>query len=534
MMAPVLVLLAGFATHAGAQPSITNDGLRNSASLFPPRGFLTAGLAQGGRFVILGSGFLPTGTQPIQAEGYPLPTELNGISVQFSGQGSTEKAFLLAVTATRVEGILPSSFPTGNAALRLILGKDFVDNPVFIASQKFGIYTANGRGSGPAVAYQGQGPDAVRNSFLAPAKPGQTVAIMGTGLGARKGSDGDTPAQESIQSLIRVVVGGRRAEVLYKGRSERGPGLDEIQFVVPADVDGCYVPIVVEADGVRITTAQIMDEGPFSNYATISVAAGDRCSDPTGISAEDLDLLTRNGNLRVGGISLARTSNFDPRIEYTDNASASFVSHDAVSLLRSAGIFGLPMPGSCYANPGRKLDSEDSPPPLDAGSSLMLNSSSGARPVPRQDNGGYANKLGTGFLSAGSLSVSNDNGGADVGPFQVTLNIMEPVQWTNKAVRAIDTEPTRWSGGDPDSLVIISEIGSNNFATNSAVCVERASAGSFAVPTSTYRTLGERGNFGSYPAVVSVGSLSGFARFTAPGLDAGFVSVILNESLYIP
>ena len=49
---------------------------------------------------------------------------------------------------------------------------------------------------------------------------------------------------------VEVYVGGKRADVTYRGRSGCCAGIDQIVFTVPQGVEGCYVPVVVKTGDV--------------------------------------------------------------------------------------------------------------------------------------------------------------------------------------------------------------------------------------------------------------------------------------------
>src|SRR5438045_909116 len=75
---------------------------------------------------------------------------------------------------------------------------------------RYAIGTVTKSGSGAAMANTNT-PDAHQvNTFTESSRPGQTVLIYGTGLGA-------TP--QAVNLNTEVLVGGREANVLYKGRS---------------------------------------------------------------------------------------------------------------------------------------------------------------------------------------------------------------------------------------------------------------------------------------------------------------------------
>jgi hypothetical protein len=139
----------------------------------------------------------------------------------------------------------------------------------------------------------------VVNTLTVPAKPGQTLVLHGTGLGPVT-FDESLPAQAGNVGAndFELDIAGVPAAVSYHGRSACCAGLDQINFQVPAGVDGCYVPVSVR------------DGGVISNFTTISVSSdGQVCSDPTGFSASDLQKIAhRRRKLKAGVITLTHTT----------------------------------------------------------------------------------------------------------------------------------------------------------------------------------------------------------------------------------
>src|ERR1700678_619992 len=98
--------------------------------------------------------------------------------------------------------------------------------------------------------------------MLNPAHPGQTLILWGSGLGAVTGDETEPPVQIDLGTGVQVSVEGQPATVLYGGRGS-SPGLDQINFVVPAGVSGCRTSVAVTVKGVvgNITTIAIAPAG---------------------------------------------------------------------------------------------------------------------------------------------------------------------------------------------------------------------------------------------------------------------------------
>jgi len=72
------------------------------------------------------------------------------------------------------------------------------------------------------------------NALTEAASPGQVMILWGTGLGPVDFDDAMTPQARSLDINVEVLVGGKSANVLYKGRSPQFPGIDQINFQLPA------------------------------------------------------------------------------------------------------------------------------------------------------------------------------------------------------------------------------------------------------------------------------------------------------------
>ena len=242
----------------GAQPKIA--AAVNAASYLTP-GLPNAGIAQGCIFVIYGSGLGPSGLA--QAQRLPLDVDMAGTSVRLDAAGNQYKVPLLYTSDTAVSGIFPSAVPEGQAVITVTYnGQDSNRYTVQVRKAAFGIFTQNQAGLGPAVLQNWNAGVVTLNGIHGVDLPGQIGILWRTGLGAINGSDADVPPAGDLPAAVEVLVGGQPAKVLYHGRSPTYPGLDQINFEVPAGVIGCYVPIAVRAGGV------------MSNFASMTIGTG--------------------------------------------------------------------------------------------------------------------------------------------------------------------------------------------------------------------------------------------------------------------
>ena len=141
-----------------------------------------------------------------------------------------------------------------------------------------------------------------------------------------------------------------------------------------------------------------------------------------------------------------------------------------------------------------------------------------------------------GFLRPGDYTL-NGSGGKDVGAFQAAFSVPEPLVWrfreSVQGTNSINGSYT-WERGDPDGYVIAAVQGSNALATESQLCVERAAAGNFLADNANW--IGGVVDFlyGRATNVEQLQAVSPVRRFSAPGLDLGYILAISGRARMTP
>ena len=530
-----VLLLIVCAGEVQAQRPIISSPVYNAASY-------ARVLAPGSIITVTGLNLGPD--QLVSASGYPLPTNLAGTSAEVALDGVAISLPILFASARQVAAVLPSRTPMGKASLAISFnGQSSVRQQFSIARAQFGIFTASSSGRGPAAAHNVAETGTVQlNTLTTPAHANSSMILYGTGLGPVPGvDDAQMPTLGEVPGVTpEVLVGGRRATVTYGGRSGCCPGLDQINFTIPADVSGCYIPVVVKVDGT------------LSNAATISIAPtqGTPCSDDHGRTAHQLRSAEVAGASAESNIVLRRLSAteniglFNLPI-YAETAAARFDRYSFPDLLLSTGFsaFGPPVtPGSCvtyawgqFIHEGVAPESIDvvRPAQLNAGPSLTLTGPGGTRTLQPNGRGEYTAELTSlsggariRYLQPGTYSVTNGPGTAEVGSFVAQLTIPADARWTNETstntiVRSEGYEAT-WTGGDPNGFAYVAGRTAGD-AGMAFTCYERASTGRLLVPAYILESLPNLSYIG-----VGIGTAS--TRFSASGLDAGrFVFIDYRE-----
>jgi len=556
---PFLLLVAPvLSPRLQAQPVIT--GVLNAASYAVP-GLPHSDIAQGSMFVIFGQN-LAQGKLALATA--PYSTEFEGCSIRVSGGGVTADAVLIYTSFNQVAAILPSRIPPGDATITVTyrflpdqMEKTSAPASIRVARSSFGIFTRNQAGSGPGIVQNyNSATDQPVNALTAPVRPGQVMILWGTGLGPVSFDETQLPQVGDLNVDVEVVVGNKSARVLYKGRSPQFPGIDQINFEVPADAPvGCHVPLAVRAGGV------------VSNFASIAIAsAGAVCSDAIGFSAADMEKLRSTGQLRLGEVTLIKAT----AVEFkgiVDVVSAMFTRHGPASSLNVISVGrdadqspGPHLPyGACTVFSGRPpaitaffnlgIGSEPFPPQrLRGGPFIDIQGPRGAKQIAKRSTSDwYTASVGGGipgqttsddygpeYLVPGLYTVDHQ-AGPDVGAFTATLTLPAPIQWTNQdsfsVVRRSQDLTVTWTGGDSAKEFV--EVNVTSYDTTRAVaaeitCTERASAGRFTIPSWLLSTLpassgsfsgtslpAGRVNFRTYTIVEP-------ARFQAEGIDVGY------------
>jgi uncharacterized protein (TIGR03437 family) len=509
-----------------AAPAITN--VYNAASWLPP-GLPNSGVAQGAIFTIVGTGMGPSTL--LQAQSYPLFTTqgLGGTTIQVKVGSVTENCIMVYTWNVQVAAILPSATPVGTGTLSLTYQGATTTFAIQVVAANFGTSALNSGGTGPGVFT-----DASNNAItmINPAHPGDTVVMWGTGLGAVTGDETEPPLETNLYPTgLQVLVQNQEAMVVYAGRSS-SPGLDQINFVIPAGISGCKISIAVTVKGVtgNITTTSVAPAGQTTCGDTFNA-----------LTTTNLQKAIASGTLNIAGVELSRIGGGN------DIMTAEFVSFPLNSLIRSYGGTFSPSLGNClaYEVEGTSLQYTDpiAPTFLDAGPSLLLVAPGTARMIPANSTGNYSTTLTTEpaqYLSPGvSYALGSVNGGANVGPFNWGVPLPAYVVPSIPASinRSQDLTLT-WTGGSAYNVVSILlynglPVTSSLSSFVQILCTANAAAGTFTVP-SAFLSLLPPGGFGTPTKAgvnIQIGGV-GSSHFTvagSPGLDEGFFDAFVTN-----
>jgi uncharacterized protein (TIGR03437 family) len=531
--------ILGFAAGGAlAQPSI--NFAANAASNITP-GLPNSGIAQGALFILKGTNLGPPSF--VVANSFPLANSIAGTSVTVTVGGQTRNAIMYYAGATQVAAILPSSTPLGTGTVTVTAnGATSATLPITVVQNNIGIFTVSQTGAGDGIIYNGSSLVSAANA----ANPGETVVIWGTGLGPVSSNEAQPAVQTDMTNVpIEAWVGGKQANILFRGRNACCTAVDTVYITVPPGVTGCVVPVVLKIGNL------------VSNTVTMAIAASGRTCTPTNpaISSIDLQNLLNKPTISAGAVSLTRsvassTISIPPlppttTVTRSDSGSGAFARFNvpASAVLTQTG--DVATYGSCtvYTYSGQ------TPPPasatlssvsLDAGAALTVTGPAGSKTMSKQVLQGtilYGAQLGNGtpgnFLDPGSYTITGP-GGADVGSFTARINVPAPLTWTNQASIATVTRANgvtvTWTGGDPTGVVQITGTSfTSTSATNVVVagftCTARASDSTFTVPAIVLLALPPSGSNAGIPLPGDLTLSTGTsASFSATGIDYGLVT----------
>jgi uncharacterized protein (TIGR03437 family) len=236
-------------------PAITL--VTNGASFVTP-GQANYGIAPGSLVSIFGTGIGPAA--PVTLETLPLtPAGFAGVHAQITIGGTTLDVPVFYASDTQLNVLLPSNTPAGDGSMTVsFAGATTPPYPARVVKTNVGIFSRNKQGFAPGVEQIAISPGLLAtDTLLDPVSPGQIVILWATGLGAVQGNEFAQPLPGDLGVATKIYVGGQLVTPTYAGRSGCCAGADQIQFVFPDSVTGCYVPILVSSGGVVSNTVTL-------------------------------------------------------------------------------------------------------------------------------------------------------------------------------------------------------------------------------------------------------------------------------------
>lgn len=429
------------------RPLISPGGVVNAASYSAADGG-----APGSIVTIFGIN-LATSTQA--ATTVPLPTTLAGTSVSVNGVAAP----LFYVSPTQINFQMPevgNEGPGGSTAQGIVAitaacgATDPYTPPAGYGT--LGIFTLDASGCGRG-AVQNVGSDGIvsLNSPTNSVSPGAWITVYATGAGLVSNPPPD--GSPSPSSPLAVPIVGDTVGTVFDFDGTRGPqpaawagrapgwvGVDQVNVQVPADVrEGCAVPF------------QLAGNAGLSQPVPISVhQGGGSCVDPPSASYAEIFW----------------------EATFLSNVASVATETDTLTVsLQAAPGERAPAPQVLSGNYWTDLGPACSIPgyrSLDAGKITIQGPGFGpveapSKPLVVGQVGGlaaYQATLPSGTIQPGTFTVTA-SGGADVGPFQSSVQVGPGIQpLLNYAGILVGGPPFAfiWSGGDPNEWVVVSWV----------------------------------------------------------------------------
>lgn len=242
--------------EAGVLPLFTALSVTNAASF-------ESGLAPGEIATVFGKGITNT-PGILRATGFPLPRELDRISVTING--AQVPLFAIANVAGQEQINFQAPTNITSLATMVVLNNRMQSMPVGVSvfDVQPGIFTTDGITGAIQHASNFQ---AV--TLANPAVKGEAVILYATGLGPVQpdpgvGNAANTNPLSLTQITPAVTVGGKSAEVLFSGLAPGFAALNQVNIRIPQDAPSGSIDVTI---GVTVSGA-----GGFGTFSRTSKA----------------------------------------------------------------------------------------------------------------------------------------------------------------------------------------------------------------------------------------------------------------------
>lgn len=221
---------------------VSSGGVVNAASFSPAP---NNSVAPGALVSIFGTNLAPTTTG---AGSLPLPTVLAGTQVTINGVAAP----LIFVSQSQINAQVPFESSPGstlNLVVKIAGLPDSKPEPVRVEAVSPAIFTLTQNGAGAAAVLHA---DFALVSTSAPAKPGETVLIYCTGLGATQPllKSGAAGNGELTVQIPTITIGGQNARVDFSGAAPGFAGLYQVNAVVPMFTTGGIYEVIISSAGI--------------------------------------------------------------------------------------------------------------------------------------------------------------------------------------------------------------------------------------------------------------------------------------------
>ena len=223
-------------------PYIVPAGVQNAASSTP-----SSKVAPGSIIAIYGQSLAPSlEVGPVN----PLSQTIDGVTVTVNDMILP----LLFVSPGQINAQVPWELPDGNYTINIqSLGQPDVTGTFTVARNAPGLFTHAVNSKTYALAFHEDGSLITPSS---PAKTGETIGLLGTGLGPFSGQmiDGFFPPDPppALSDSVIITAGNNNPSTVWAGAAPGYTGLALIKFQVPGGTPaGASIPITISVNGVK-------------------------------------------------------------------------------------------------------------------------------------------------------------------------------------------------------------------------------------------------------------------------------------------
>jgi uncharacterized protein (TIGR03437 family) len=365
---------------------------------------------------------------------FPVPIDLSSIHLDMQPRDGAQVFPMTVLSAgSTILALVPADVPIGWTTVTLTVNQSSLTGTVYVARSSFALFNQGTFGSGPAIAQNvpESGPP-VLNQLTSPALPGQYVTLWGTGLGDFTTSD------------VSIQVYGAMVQPSFAGRAPGQPGLDQINFRLPANVPaGCYIPVAVTVGGSDV-----------SNQVTLATSSSptSACIHPLGLTPSQLKTLDQGGTVVTGSLTTdtwAYALVAGDQFTRYETFSLSFLNANSQDVFTGA-LTPQPTTSSCSlasVSTNVSFGVPGSWPVLvptfpDAGSSITVSGPIPAKLTIAKSNNSYSLRfesqpapslaaLAPPFFPGGSYTLAAP-GGTDILAFELAFTLPPPLTWTNR------------------------------------------------------------------------------------------------------
>ena len=246
-----------------------------------------------------------------------LPTTLAGASVQVNGENSP----LIYVSPTQINFVVPDDTTTGVATVVVKTSFGFsIQGTVLVNVSAPGLFALNASGSGPGAILNGVtnagAPFLVQTAANAGTDKRTRLTVYGTGIRYSGNPDHDSTITNSEITVQAHDAAGNSYTVEFAGAAPGFFGLDQVNLILPAQLDGAGVVslFVSTPDGSSNTVTFLVNRLPASAIQLYSLTLSQDYVVAGGSVTATVSL---NGRAPQGGFNVSiRSNNFAAQVPY--------------------------------------------------------------------------------------------------------------------------------------------------------------------------------------------------------------------------